>query len=86
MKIDCDEVLQRLYRRFLWLDDRLEDYLDDEAATIKLLNSWTRVALALRDFMKMRGVEAEEHDLSTLLSKLPMKITKRVRRWLKAGV
>lgn len=80
--IKVDEMIERLFKKFVWLDEKIKMYEDEEAKALKLIDQLNKTAATLLKLLQIRGGEVSEEDLASILSKVPAKIMRKV---LKVG-
>ena len=80
--MDVDEILRRLYKRFIWLDGLCEVYAEDSDRQLKIIDQLNKTASSIIKLLEKKGVITPEGEEGLLdaLSKIPEKVVKIFRR------
>jgi hypothetical protein len=81
-EVDIDEIIKRLYRRFIWLDEKCDIFDGEVDKQLKIVAQINSTAANLVKFLEKKGVIASEGEEGLLdaLSKIPEKVVKIFRR------
>jgi hypothetical protein len=80
--VDIDEIVKRLYRRFIWLDEKCELYEGEVDRQLRIVAQINSTAANLIKLLEKKSVIAPESEegLVEILSKIPEKFVKVFRR------